>query len=53
MNRTLDLLLLYILRPVTASPSTDIDGHHWSPVPSDSALYTLLTLLKRLLNKSN
>lgn len=37
MNRTLNYLVLYILRLVTASPSTDNDKHrhptHPSPAP--------------------
>jgi hypothetical protein len=41
MNRTLNLVVLYILRPVSASPSEDIEEHRQSPVPPDTALYFL------------
>jgi hypothetical protein len=41
MNRTLSLVVPYILRPVSASPSKDTEKHRQSPVPPDTALYIL------------
>jgi hypothetical protein len=46
MNRTLNLVVPYILRPVSASPSEDIEEHRQPSMPPDTAGYTIQHRLK-------
>jgi hypothetical protein len=46
MNRTPNLVVPYILRLVSASPSKDTEEHRQSPEPPDSALYAFQRHLK-------
>jgi hypothetical protein len=50
MNRTVNLPLPYILRLVTTSSSPDTAEHRQFPVHPNTALFTVLTLSKRLSN---
>jgi hypothetical protein len=53
MNRTVNLLVPYILRLVTTSLSADTEEHRQSLVHPNTALYTVLTPSTRLLKNYN